>query len=45
MEHNPRWKFNSLKEGNPDSGIREMFGCGIRKLGNFHLWNPDSWAL
>ena len=31
-------------KGNPGSGIREIIACGTRKLGNFSLWNPESWA-
>ena len=32
-------------QGNSDSGIQEIFACGIRNLGKFCLWNPKSWAL
>ena len=28
-----------------DSGILEIFLRGIRNLGNFSSWNPESWAL
>ena len=28
-----------------DSGIREIFTLGIRNLGKFCSWNPESWAL
>ena len=31
-------------KGNPGSGIREIIACGTRKVGNFSLWNPESWA-
>ena len=32
--------------GEPDSGIREIFACGIRNPPKkICLWNPKSWAL
>ena len=31
--------------GNADSGISEMFACGIRNPGTFCLWDLESWAL
>ena len=34
-----------LISGNTDSGIRKIFGRGIRNHGKFGLWNPESWVL
>ena len=31
--------------GTPDSGIGEIFACGIQNLGKVCMWNPASWAL
>ena len=28
-----------------DSGIHDIFACGIWNPGNFELWNPEFWAL
>ena len=28
-----------------DSGIRQIFACGIGNSGKFCLWNPRSWNL
>ena len=32
-------------KGNLDSGIWEIFACGIRNTGKFGMWNPESWVL
>ena len=31
--------------GTPDSGVGEIFACGIQNLGKVCMWNPASWAL
>ena len=31
--------------GTPESGIEEIFACGIQNLGQFCMWNPASWVL
>ena len=31
--------------GTPDSGVGEIFACGIQNLGKVCTWNPASWAL
>ena len=33
------------REGNRGFEIRERVARGIRNLGKFSLWNPESWAL
>ena len=32
-------------KGNWDSEIQERVARGIRNLGKFSLWNPESWAF
>ena len=32
-------------KGNLDSGIWEIFVCGIRNTGKFGMWHPESWVL
>ena len=32
-------------KGNPDPGIQEIWGCGIRNSRNLCFGNPESWAL
>ena len=32
-------------KGNLDSGIWEIFACGIRNTGKFGTWHPESWVL
>ena len=33
------------REGNRGFEIQERVARGIRNLGKFSLWNPESWAL
>ena len=39
------WRAYNAMEGNVDSGVPQIFACGVWDLGIFFLWNPGLWNL